>query len=108
MDHSQSGTGLLSPYYGMVMESYEAPEHLTILSAISHSIILTGFVFLPEFTTSLTIRETEAGRLIQSAVRIVPLLVLGGIFWVAGGIGVSWAAWKMRRNYVWLNGHIFL
>lgn len=95
----------------MVLDSYDAPEILNLTSSISNWLFLAGFVVIPgtfrNLGYSFSLGETEGGRFLQSAIRNSTL----GISCVSssfGGIGITWAGWKMRRNHIWLIDHVYL
>lgn len=101
-----------SPYDTMVLESHDAPEIVNIVAAASNWFFLAGFIFFPGTFTSIghsaSLGGTEAGRLIQSAVQNIPLLVIGCLSCCAGSAGLAWSSHKMKSNYVWLVDRIFM
>ena len=96
----------------MSVQALEAPWLDNLLAAIFSWITLAGFIILPGTFTSLETSDrlgnTTGGKLVQDAVKNIPILVVGVGFCVLGTIG-SLRLWqKWRQNYIWLMMHIFM
>ncbi|CAG2009900.1 unnamed protein product [Fusarium graminearum] len=93
----------------MVLKAYNAPVMQYAVAALSNWIFLAGFVIFPSTFISLgraaILGESQAGRVIQGN---IPLLMIGILCYLAGGIGIGWAAWRSRRNYMWLIDRILI
>lgn len=99
-------------YMVMSVQALEAPWLDNLLAAIFSWITLAGFIILPGTFTSLETSDrlgnTTGGKLVQDAVKNIPILVVGVGFCVLGTIG-SLRLWqKWRQNYIWLMMHIFM
>ncbi|WXC67575.1 hypothetical protein SNK03_013384 [Fusarium graminearum] len=105
-------TETFSTYDRMVVESHEVPLRWNFLASLSNWLLLAGFVVFPGTFTSIgrsgVLDRHEAGRLIQRAVRNVPLLYIGSFSCIIGIIGLGWAWWNVKNNWFWLVYRIFL
>ncbi|KAI3571434.1 hypothetical protein IWW34DRAFT_291847 [Fusarium oxysporum f. sp. albedinis] len=102
----------LSSYERMVVESHEVPLRWNFLASISNWLLLAGFIVFPGTFTSISrsrlLDHNQAGRVIQRAVRNVPLLYIGSLSCIVGILGILWAWWNLKHNWFWLVYRIFL
>ncbi|KAH7134130.1 hypothetical protein EDB81DRAFT_902948 [Dactylonectria macrodidyma] len=96
----------------MVVQSREVPSMYCFLAAFFNWLFLAGFVIFPGTFTSLSqatlLSESQAGRVVQDAIRNTPLLVVGSLCCLSGGAGIGWLYWKLSHNYVWLIDRVFI
>lgn len=101
-----------SSYDRMVVESHEVPTRWNILATASNWLLLAGFIVFPGTFTSISrsgvLNRYQAGRIIQRAVRNVPLLYIAGFSCLIGILGIAWAWWNLKHNWFWLVYRIFL
>ncbi|KAH7123397.1 hypothetical protein B0J13DRAFT_455673 [Dactylonectria estremocensis] len=101
----------LSPYDAMVIKSHEVSNINNFIAAASNWLFLAGFTVIPGAFTSFShtklLNDSQAGRVVQYALRSTPLLVLGSIFCFAGGFGMLWVFWQVKHNYRWLVDRVF-
>ncbi|GKU06776.1 pho85 cyclin-1 [Fusarium langsethiae] len=101
-----------SSYDRMVVESHEVPLRWNFLASLSNWLLLAGFVVFPGTFTSISrsgvLDRNQAGRILQRAVRNVPLLYIGSFSCIIGILGILWAWWNLKHNWFWLVYRIFL
>lgn len=101
-----------STYDRMVVESHEVPLRWNFLASLSNWLLLAGFIVFPGTFTSISrsgvLNRNQAGRIIQRAVRNIPLLYIGGFSCLIGVLGILWAWWNVKHNWFWLVYRIFL
>lgn len=101
-----------SSYDKMVVESHQVPLRWNFLASLSNWLLLAGFIVFPGTFTSISrsgvLNRNQAGRILQRAVRNVPLLYIGTFSCIVGIIGIGWAWWNLKHNWFWLVYRIFL
>ena len=104
--------GPLSRYNTMVIQSHEVPNAYNLIAAVSNWLFLAGFVFFPGTFTTLShasvLANSQAGRVVQHAIQNIPLLCIGVISSLSGGVGICWVWWNLRQNYIWLVSRVVL
>ncbi|KAH6884977.1 hypothetical protein B0T10DRAFT_531112 [Thelonectria olida] len=102
----------LTAYDAMVLQSHEVQKRYNFAAAAANWLLLAGFMVFPGTFTSLSragvLNDSRAGRVLQHAIRNTPLLYIGGLCCLCGGIAICWLWWHFKHNYFWLVYRIFL
>jgi hypothetical protein len=101
-----------TPYMAKSIQANEAPVWDNFRAAIFSWLTLAGYVVFPGTFTSLrnsqSLANNNSGKIIQDAVKNLPLLPIAILCCIIGTTGTSWLWWIWRNNAVWLVTHIFL
>jgi len=110
-DH-QGTTSTDTSYMAKAAQATQAPTWDNIRAALFSWLTLAGYVVFPGTFTSLknseTLASNSSGKVIQDAVRNVPLLPIAILCCIIGTTGTSWLWWIWRDNAIWLVTHLFL
>jgi hypothetical protein len=94
--------------YTQLKEANEAPLWDNFWAGL---LTLAGYVVFPGAFTSLKTSKTlasNAGRVVQHAVKRMPIFIIAAACCGIGTLGTGWLWWIWRQNAVWLVRHIFL
>lgn len=99
-------------YNDLIVQSYKVPEGFNLFAVFSLWILLAGFVVFPATFSSLqdssSLSSSTPGKVVQHAIRNVPLLVSAIVCFVLGAVGICWLWRKRQREYIWLMDRLFL
>jgi hypothetical protein len=108
----QKAASVHTPYMVKSIQANEAPTWDNYRAALFSWLTLAGYVVFPGTFTSLKTSQTLASnnsrKVIQDAVKNVPLLPIVILCSIIGTTGTSWLWWIWRENAVWLVTHLFL
>src|SRR5688572_4005645 len=92
--HPETRRRTWTQYQDMVNEYFEIPAWKNAIAGLCHWVVLAGFVVFPGTFTSIarstTLQQNGAGRVLQLAVRNVPLIYVAAFACVLGVVGLTW------------------
>ena len=101
-----------TPYAAQLKEANEAPPWGTFWTGFFSWLTLAGYVVFPgafnSLKTSKTLTSSNAGQVIQHAVKWLPIFIVAAAYCGIGPFRAGWLWWIWRQNAVWLVRHIFL
>jgi len=101
-----------TPYMAKLVEENEAPLLDNFLAGLFSWLTPAGYVVFPSTFTSLktskTLAKSDAGRVVQDAVKGMSVFIVAAVCCGIGSLGTGFLWWIWRQNAVWLVKHIFL
>jgi hypothetical protein len=108
----QETASINTPYMAKSTQATQAPAWDNFRAALFSWLTLAGYVVFPGTFTSLkasqTLASNSSGRVIQDAVKNIPLLPIAILCCIIGTSGTTWLWWIWRDNAIWLVTHLFL